>query len=77
MAGKDHSPEILGNVIRSSGSKVGGDGAILLCMGQIIACHMAFSSWYQLTAKRVLTITDDVYGEPNAYKTLFCKGPEG
>lgn len=77
MAEKDHSPKILGNIIRSQGSKVGGDGAILLCPGQIIARHMVFSSWYQLTAKRVLTIIDGVYGEPNAYKTLFCKGPVG
>lgn len=75
VAEKDHSPKILGSIIRSKGSKVGGDGAILLCTGQSIARHMVFSSWYQLTANGVLKITDDVYGEPNAYKTLFCKCP--
>lgn len=71
VAEKDHSPKILGNIIRSKGSKVEGDGAILLCTGQIIAHHMVFSSWYQLTAKGVLTKTDDVYREPNACETVL------
>lgn len=53
----------------------GGDGAIVLFTGQIIARDMVLRSCYKLTAKRVLTTTDAIYGESNAYETLFCKCP--
>ena len=48
VAEKNHSPKILGSMIRRKRSKLGGDSTPLLCLGETVANSTAFSSWDQL-----------------------------